>query len=132
MGIFYFGSICSVDVRELGFSVILDARNTTWANTKVILRTLQVSHVTSHVHACHMSMHVGGVAWADPYRVYHSAWAVLAEATEQSWPQQREGQAGVLSEGGWGRGEGWGVIPNHMTSLHIHAHRLSSSLQWRS
>ena len=35
----------SADVRDLGFSVILDARNTTWANTKVVLRTLQVSLV---------------------------------------------------------------------------------------
>lgn len=35
--------LSSEDVRENGFSVIVDARNSNWQNTKLILRTLQVS-----------------------------------------------------------------------------------------
>ena len=37
--------ICSEDVRQLGFSVIVDMRGSTWHNVKPILRVLQVTNL---------------------------------------------------------------------------------------
>ena len=49
--------VCRLEVREFGFSVIVDGRSGNWANSKLILRTLQVSvttpspmHMWSHDH----------------------------------------------------------------------------------
>ena len=39
----------SEDIRENGFSVIVDTRNSNWQNTKLILRTLQVTSLYQYI-----------------------------------------------------------------------------------
>ena len=45
-------SIYSDDVKQLGFSVIIDMRGSTWNHVKPILKILQVCFLCVHVCVC--------------------------------------------------------------------------------
>jgi kalirin len=49
----FFSYFFSDDVRELGFTVVIDMRGSTWSLVKPILKVLQ-EHFASSIHAAHI------------------------------------------------------------------------------